>query len=378
MRIAQVCPYFYPHIGGVESHVMDISLELKRRGHDVTVVTSKHGRVPAQDEVMGIPVLRSKVLLTLFRSPVTPRLTDDLEVVPADLYHTHSPPPVTSYFAARTSERTGVPLVVTYHCDLEVAGPAGPLVTGLYRRTLEAFAMSQATGVVATTHTYAATSRSLWKLDPMVIPNAVDAKRFKPGASGTAIRKRYGIRETEPLVLFVGRLVRHKGIEYLLQALRQVDARLLVVGGGDSAARLKGLASSLGLEEKVDFAGRVAESEKPEYFAACDVLVLPSVSRLEAFGIAALEAMACGKPVVVSDVPGVREVITDGVEGLLAEPMSPEDIARKIDRLLENSQERERMGLAGRHKVEKSFTVEKVVDGLEDLYLQVQSTTSKA
>ncbi len=151
-----------------------------------------------------------------------------------------------------------------------------------------------------------------------------------------------------------------------------------MVGGGDSAARLKGLASSLGLEEKVDFAGRVAESEKPEYFAACDVLVLPSVSRLEAFGIAALEAMACGKPVVVSDVPGVREVITDGVEGLLAEPMSPEDIARKIDRLLENSQERERMGLAGRHKVEKSFTVEKVVDGLEDLYLQVQSTTSKA
>lgn len=376
MRIAQVCPYFHPHIGGVESHVMDISLELRRRGHDVTVVTSQHGRVGSRDEVHGIPILRSKVMLTLFRSPVTPHLTDDLETIPVDLYHAHSPPPVTSYFAALTSERTGVPLVVTYHCDLEIPSPLGPLITGLYRRTVEAYAMRQASGVIATTHTYAATSRSLWKLDPMVIPNAVDAQRFNTEVSGSSIRRRYAIPEVEPLVIFVGRLVRHKGIEYLLQAIRQVDARLLVIGGGEYASRLKGLAVSLGLGEKVVFTGHVPEAEKPEYFAACDLLVLPSVSRLEAFGIAALEAMASGRPVVVSDVPGVREVITDGVEGLLAEPMNPDDIASKVRRLLDDRQERKRMGLAGRRKVEKSFTVQKVVDDLEELYQQAQSTTS--
>ncbi len=356
--------------------MMDISLELKRRGHDVTVVTSQHGGVASAEEVHGIPIVRSKVLLTLFRSPVTPALTDDLETIPADLYHAHSPPPVTSYFAARTAERTGVPLVVTYHCDLEIPSPLGPIVTEFYRRTVEAYSMGQASGVIATTHTYAATSRSLWKMAPVVIPNAVDAQRFNPQVSGFSVRRRHEIPEGEPLVIFVGRLVRHKGIEYLLQAIRQLEARLLVIGGGDYAGKLRGLAESLGLGEKVVFVGHVPESEKPEYFAACDLLVLPSVSRLEAFGIAALEAMASGKPVVVSDVPGVREVIDDGVEGLLAEPMNPDDIAIKVRHLLEDPQERKAMGLAGRRKVEKSFTVQKVVDGLEALYQRAQSTTS--
>ncbi len=188
------------------------------------------------------------------------------------------------------------------------------------------------------------------------------------------MRERYGIGE-EPLALFVGRLVPHKGIEYLLQAIRQVDARLLIVGSGNYARGLKGMASSLGLEDKVIFAGRIPESEKPSYFAACDLLVLPSISRLEAFGIAALEAMATAKPVVVSDVPGIREVVEDGVEGLLADPMNPADIARKMATLLQNPKMRESMGDQGRRKVEETFAVAKVVDNLERFYERVQSTT---
>ncbi len=353
---------------------MDISLELQRRGHEVTILTSLHADLPVRDEVRGMEVLRSKVLLTLFRSPLTPGLGKELGQIPADLYHAHSPPPVTSYFAARASKRTGVPLAVTYHCDLEVPGPLGPAVIGIYRRTLEAYTMEQASGVIATTQTYAATSKSLWKLDPAVIPNAVDTRRFSPDIPGEGVRERYGIGE-EPLALFVGRLVPHKGIEYLLQAIRQVDARLLIVGSGNYARGLKGMASSLGLEDKVIFAGRIPESEKPSYFAACDLLVLPSISRLEAFGIAALEAMATAKPVVVSDVPGIREVVEDGVEGLLADPMNPADIARKMATLLQNPKMRESMGDQGRRKVEETFAVAKVVDNLERFYERVQSTT---
>jgi glycosyltransferase involved in cell wall biosynthesis len=376
MRVVQVCPYFHPHVGGVESHVKDISLELRRRGHEVTVVTSLHARLPREEEVEGLTVLRSKVLLTLFRSPITPGLREELGTLPADLYHTHSPPPLTSYFAAKASERTGVPLVITYHCDLEIPGPLGPLITGLYRRTLEAYTMSQAAGLIATTQTYAATSRSVWRLDPTVIPNAVDVERFHPKVRGDAARQRHGIGPEEPLILFVGRLVRHKGIEYLLQALHHVDARLLIVGTGDYAPELRILTSAMGLEDRVVFAGWVDSRELPSYYAACDLFVLPSVSRLEAFGIAALEAMASGKPVVVSDVPGVREVITDGEEGLLAEPMDPLDLASKMRELLADSRRRRQMGQKGRRKVVKTFTVERVVDRLEEFYESVQSTTS--
>ncbi|MFQ5838818.1 MAG: glycosyltransferase family 4 protein [Thermoplasmata archaeon] len=377
MRVVQICPYFHPHVGGVESHVKDISLELSRRGHEVTVVTSRHGSLPSRDEVVGVTVRRSKVLLTLFRAPITPSLDEELVGIPGDLYHSHSPPPVTSYFAAKASGRTGVPLVVTYHCDLEIPGPFGPLITGLYRRTFEAYTMRQASGVIATTRTYAATSRSVWRLDPAVIPNAVDVHRFNPKVLGEDVRERHGLETGEPLVLFVGRLVRHKGIEYLLQALRQVEARLLIVGSGDYVPELERLVSYLGLEGRVVFAGRISSEELPAYYAACDLFVLPSVSRLEAFGIAALEAMASAKPVVVSDVPGVREVIADGVEGLLAEPMNSEDLAAKIRVLLSDASRMKKMGRRGRRKVEDAFTVEKVVDRLEEFYTRVQSTTSR-
>ncbi len=378
MRVVQVCPYFYPHVGGVESHVMDFSLELQNRGHEITVVTSCHDPLPLREQVHGIEVLRSRVLMTLFRSPVTPAMERELGQLPADLYHAHSPPPVTSYYAARASKRMRIPLAVTYHCDLEMPAPLGPVVTGLYRRTLEAYTMNQASGVIATTHTYAATSRSLWKLEPVVIPNAVDTSRFNPSVSGSDVRQKYGIAEGDPLTLFVGRLVPHKGIEYLLQAAQHVDARLLVAGSGDYAARLKMLASNLELGEKVIFVGRVPSQQLPAYYAAADLLVLPSISRLEAFGIAALEAMACGKPVVVSDVPGIREVIDDGVEGFLADPMNPEDLANKMSELLRNPDKSRAMGSRGRRKVEETFAVKRVVDRLERFYDKLQSTTSRS
>ena len=106
-------------------------------------------------------------------------------------------------------------------------------------------------------------------------------------------------------------------------------------------------------------------------YAACDLFVLPSVSRLEAFGIVALEAMATGKPVVVADIPGVREVIEDGREGLLTDPVNPQDLAEKIRRLVEDPGLRREMGRRGREKVLASFTTEAVADQVLKVYADV-------
>ncbi|HEY7587100.1 MAG TPA: glycosyltransferase family 4 protein, partial [Candidatus Deferrimicrobiaceae bacterium] len=106
----------------------------------------------------------------------------------------------------------------------------------------------------------------------------------------------------------------------------------------------------------------------PRLYAACDVFVLPSVSRLEAFGIVALEAMSTGKPVVVADIPGVREVIEDGSEGLLAEPVNPQDLAEKVQRLIADPQLRAEMGRRGREKVLSAFSIERVTDQVEAVY----------
>jgi glycosyltransferase involved in cell wall biosynthesis len=377
MQIVQVSPYFHPHLGGVESHVLSISQELHRRGHGLTVITSSHDGDAREEWMGGLRVLRSRVLLTLFQSPVTLAMARDIRGVESDLYHAHTPSPLPAYFAARAAETTGVPLLITYHCDSEIQGPWGPPILGLYHRTLEAYTMERAAGIITTTQTYAATSRAVWDQDTMTIPNPVDIERFHPQVSAGDIRARHGIPQDEPLVLFVGRLVPHKGTEYLLRAMPSLSAHLLLVGTGPREALLRRMATRPALEGRVHFAGRVSSPELPQYYAASDLSVLPSTSRLEAFGIAALEAMASGKPVIVSDVPGVREVIEEGREGLRVDPIDAEDIAAKIQTLLEDEGLRKAMGRRAREKVERQFSLASVVDRLETFYERTQSTMVK-
>jgi rhamnosyl/mannosyltransferase len=262
-----------------------------------------------------------------------------------------------------------VPFVLTCHCDIEVPSLLGPLIESVYRHTLEYSTIRRADRIIVTTATYAATSRAVWAYNPAVIPNAVDLQRYRPENDGRAIRARHRIRDGESVVLFVGRMVAHKGIENLLEAARSVAyARFLLVGGGPELESMRRLAARLGVADRVILPGQVSAEDLPAYFAACDVFVLPSVSRLEAFGIVALEAMASGKPVVVSDIPGVREVIVDGKEGLLADPVNPDDLGGKIRTLLADDKKREVMGRAGREKVEREFSIEKVVDRIEGVY----------
>jgi glycosyltransferase involved in cell wall biosynthesis len=370
MRIVQVCPWFEPYVGGVETHVATLSAELVRRGHDVTVVTSRADpAVPEREDLGGIHIRRVKARAVWLRTPIAPATKGVLASMDADVVHAHSPPPLTSYYAARASSRRRVPFVLTCHCDIEVPSLFGPLVESVYRHTLEYSTIRRADRIIVTTATYAATSRAVWAYNPAVIPNAVDLQRYHPGIEGDAIRARHGIREGQSVVLFVGRMVAHKGIENLLEAARSVAyAKFLLVGGGPELEPLRRLAARLGVAERVTFTGQVSREDLPSYFAACDVFVLPSVSRLEAFGIVALEAMASGKPVVVSDIPGVREVIVDGKEGLLADPVNPDDLGGKIRILLADDKKREVMGRAGRVTVEGNFSVEHVVDRIEQVY----------
>ncbi|MEE9268489.1 MAG: glycosyltransferase family 4 protein [Thermoplasmata archaeon] len=376
MRIVQVTPYFHPHLGGVESHVMSISQELDRRGHALTVVTSSDDGA-REEWIGGLRVLRSRSLLTLFQTPVTLTMARDICAVEADLYHAHTPSPLPAYFAARAAATTGVPLLITYHCDAEIGGPWGPTVLGLYHRILEAYTMERAAGIITTTRTYAATSRAVWDQDTVTIPNPVDIARFHPDVPPGDIRARHGIPEDESLVLFVGRLVPHKGTEYLLRAMSGLPAHLLMVGTGPREGLLRKMATLPALEGRVHFAGRVSSRELPQYYAACDLSILPSTSRLEAFGIAALEAMASGKPVIVSDVPGVREVIEEGREGLRVDPIDARDIAVNVRTLLEDEGLRKQMGRRAREKVERDFSLVSVVDRLETFYKQTHSTMVK-
>jgi len=370
VRIAQVSPWFYPHLGGVESHVLTVSKELARRGHDVTVVTTRHDpAIPAEERLDGVRVVRVRPRAILLRTPVAPRIRGAIEGLRPDVIHAHSPPPLSAHYASLVAQAHRIPFAVTYHCDVELPTPFGRLIESLYRRSRGAATLRRAGRVVVTTRTYAATSRAVWRFRPTVIPNAVDHRRFTPDVDGSEVRPDLGIPEDRRIVLLVARVVPHKGIEHFIEAARYVPgAEFVIAGAGMSIEAMRRLARSLGVQDRVHLLGRISEDRLPKVYAAADVFVLPSVSRLEAFGIAALEAMATGKPVVVSDIPGLREVIEDGREGLLADPVNPQDLGRKINRLLIDSRLREEMGRRGREKVIASFSIDAVSDQLVALY----------
>ncbi len=174
-----------------------------------------------------------------------------------------------------------------------------------------------------------------------IVPPGVDLATFRP-LDRTEARRKIGL--DGPMVLFVGRLERLKGVEVAIGALALLgdrahpDLRLVVLGedsrDGDESEkeRLKAVASTLGIRDRVDFLGSVAHHELPYFYSAANVCVMPSYS--ESFGLVGLEAQACGCPVVASDVPGLRSVIRDGVSGYLIAGDDPAEYADRIGRLL--------------------------------------------
>ena len=372
MRIALVSPWFHPHVGGVESHVRSLAVELARRDHRVTVLTSNYAKLPEKESMNGFAVERVKCLGVLFRTPITPALRRAISPGRFDVIHAHSPPPLSAYYAATAAERARTPIVITYHCDLEFPTSLGNALASLYQRTFGNATMRRAAKLIVSTETYAATSRAIWRHRPVVIPNPIDPQRFRPDVDGSGVRERLRLRGDDRVVLLVARIVPHKGIEHLVEAAKYVpDAMFVIIGDGPFLPEVRRLAAEFGVEDRVVIQGKVPYRDLPEYYAACDVFVLPSVSRLEAFGIVTLEAMATAKPVVVSDIPGVREVVTDGVEGLLAEPVNPEDLAAKIRTLLGDAALRREMGARGREKVESKYGILKVADAFEATYRSV-------
>lgn len=372
MRIAQVAPYFHPHIGGVESHVLNLSKGLVKNGHEVTVYTSLVKGAKVNEIYEGISIRRVKPFKTLYTTPITPKLKKNIIQESHEVIHAHFPPPLASYYAFKASKKTKTPFVLTYHCDLELQGFPGKVIKAIYRITLGNSTLKNSDRIIVTTRTYAATSRDLWKFEPCVIPNAIDPTIFNPDIEKGQIMENHRLDESK-IILYVGRLRYHKGLEYLIESAQYTEknVKYLIVGGGEFKSKLKNLVHKRKLENRVIFAGEVPNSELPKYYAACDIFVLPSISRLEAFGIVGLEAMASGKPVIISDIPGVREVINDGVEGLLVEPMNAKDLAEKITQLLSDADLRKKMGENGRRKVNEDFTWDKVVRQVEEVYSEV-------
>jgi D-inositol-3-phosphate glycosyltransferase len=236
----------------------------------------------------------------------------------------------------------------------------------------------QADLLIASTAEESAELVSAYGADPdrvHVVPPGVDLSMFQPIDRDEARRKiGYGPGR---LLLFVGRLERLKGVEVAIRALallrdrRHDDVRLLVLGedsrDGDESEkeRLKAVALELGVRDRVDFLGSVAHHELPFFYSAADVCVMPSYS--ESFGLVGLEAQASGRPVVGSDVTGLRSVVRDEVSGYLIAGRDPATYAERIGRLLDNPELAQQMGRRGMLLAQR-FSWKRTADRLQALF----------
>jgi rhamnosyl/mannosyltransferase len=396
MRILHIYKDYYPIVGGIENHVRLLAEAQARHGLDVTVLVTNLSARTTITETGGVRVIRAGRLAHLASTPLSLAFFTQLRRLPVDIAHLHFPypPGELGNLLFRPGRRT----VITYHSDVIRQQGILRLYRPLLRRVLR-----QADRIIATSPDYIESSPYLREVAGKcaVVPLGIDPTpflraddrveairaQFQPASEQALTEVEQPAAETtspiadaatsldqsphrvRPLILFVGRLRYYKGLQYLLEAMRSIDATLVVIGTGPMAAEWQQLTRNCGLQERIHFLGEVADEELPAFYQAADVFVLPASHRSEAFGVVQLEAMAAGTPVVSTDLgTGTSFVNQDGLTGFVAPARDASALARAVNRLLADSELRRSMGEEGRRRVLEHFTVDRMVDGVIRVY----------
>ncbi|RLJ09181.1 MAG: hypothetical protein DRP15_04145, partial [Candidatus Aenigmatarchaeota archaeon] len=346
MKVVHLTKYFYPYKGGIEKYVMEIVKRSKK--HQFIVIASSDDKRIHFNRFGRVKVLKLPRLWTVFHAPFTLPFVSVLRKLNPDIIHLHVPNPWFEFNLLVYKLLGGKGrVVVTYHSDIINYTPFH-LLLNISRIFLLIPLLIISDVVIATSKNYVQSSiflRSVRK-KVRVIPIGVDEKRFKPTG-----------RENEGEILFVGRLFPYKGLEYLVLAVGYVSREkknfvVKIVGEGKERSKLEKMVKDMSLEKWIKFEGGVDEEEITRYYNSCCIFVLPSIHRSEAFGIAQLEAMSSGKPVISTRIKGsgVPWVNQDGVTGLVVPPRDPERLAKAILNLLGNNVMRKKMGKNARKK----------------------------
>jgi glycosyltransferase involved in cell wall biosynthesis len=377
MRIAHVTATFPPYRGGTGNVCYHNARELARRGHEVHVFTAAMTGVLAREVCEGFTVHRLRPVVRVGNAPVLVGLLQSLKGF--DVIHLHYPFILGAELVRLGALLYRAPLIASFHNDL-IGDGARVRIFSLYQRLSAVITVRAAARLCAVSLDHYQSSALCRMLDgsgPLAVelPNGVDIDHFHPSVPAGQIRARLGIPLSVRLVLFVAALDRahhFKGLGALLQAVQALpsDVWLLVVGDGNQRSDYEQQAFMLGITDRTIFAGSVAHEDTPPFFRGADVTVLPSAPP-ESFGLVLIESMACGTPVVASDIPGVRTVVDHGVDGLLVRLDDPIALADAIWQVLSDNVRRQAMGRCGRAKVEVRYGWEQIGARLEEIYGQV-------
>jgi glycosyltransferase involved in cell wall biosynthesis len=352
VRIVQLNPFHYPFMGGIEHRIHHMSKRLARK-HEVIVVTSRLEGTEREEWMDGYRVLRlDSRFIGNYNPPYVSskgvlQTLKDLRPDVVDFHYRWAP----SY--TRQVMKHDGKVVFTYHNTYGEGEGAMRVISHLndwsFMRKMLAFEKV----VCISEFVREDNARHGFPIDRMcVVPNGVEMPTVTSQEGG--------------FILSLGRMVHTKGLEYLLQAMRDVDANLIVAGAGPEGKRVEELSRHYGLANKVQMLGRVSEERKQELFANCTLFVMPSL--FESYGIAAAEAMSFGKAVVATNVGGLPEVVADC--GVLVPPRDPGALARAINSLLADQKRRQDLGQMAKARA-SLYSWDRVAGLQEQVYLQV-------
>ncbi|MCW1296759.1 MAG: glycosyltransferase family 4 protein [Candidatus Parvarchaeota archaeon] len=397
MKIIMVLKEFPPNIvGGLGIHGFEISKALVRNGKEVHVITPHVERAESNELVRGIDVKRikfpnlkwlDKILFKesiqrlgdfeeFFLNIISFNLQTYNEIIKltseyADNYIVHAHDWLGIIAGVMAKKELGIPLVVTYH-STEYGRSMGSGIQEI--KDIEAIGAREADMIITVSEHMKEELKMLGYPEEKinVVYNGIDEKKYDYRIDGGEIRRRYGIKENERLVFFVGRLERVKGVEYLVLSIPKIiekfpNTKFLILGIGGMQDYIKKMVENLKISGNVIMVNEfVSEEERIKFYAASDICIFPSL--YEPFGIVALEAMAMKKPVIVGKTGGLQEIVIHEKTGLHVRPGNSDDIANAIIELLSDEKKMIQFGEEGRKRVEENFTWDKIAMKTIEVY----------
>jgi phosphatidylinositol alpha-mannosyltransferase len=364
MRVLLACPYAWDAPGGVQTHVRQLAYRLRDLGHRVLVVAPSSS--PAPESFVRVAGAPFRVPYNQSVAPIAPTpaafatVREAMREFHPDVVHVHEPfVPGPSMFSVLASR---APVVATFHAYADrsrLFDAAVPALRRVWNRLAARLAVSEAAAVFVASRMAEGGLR--------IVPNGIDVGLFQDAEPAPLPEGRR--------ILFVNRLDPRKGFRVMVDAFamlaaERADVLLVVAGDGAERGALREL--SIEARSRVVRLGTVPHDELPPYHAASEVFCSPATGR-ESFGIVLVEAMAAGLPVVASDIPGYREVVRDGREGILVPPKEPDAVAEAIGRILDSPQDAERFGAAGRERA-ADFSWDSVAREIEQVYAEVAAS----
>ena len=384
MKILMLTWEYPPRIvGGIARVVHDLSKRLIKDGHEVTVVTYRdNADVPEYENDKGVNVYRVDNYMIHPNNFIDwimqlnfNMLSKATEIINKeggfDVIHAHDW--LVTYAAKSLKNAYDIPIVATIHATEAGRNSGIHDETQRYINDTEWLLTYEATEVIVNSNYMKNEIQRLFGLpfDKInVIPNGINLSNFTGIERDYDFRRQYAM-DNEKIILYVGRLVYEKGVQHLIAAMPKIlsnyhDAKLIIAGRGGMMDELRAEASNLGLNDKIYFTGYLNSKQVQKMYKCADVAVFPST--YEPFGIVALEAMLAGVPTVESDVGGLDEIVTHGVDGMKSYAGNANSIADSVTALLYDHQLATNVSKKAKQKVKDQFNWEKIAQDTHFTY----------